>query len=214
MSEIFREIDEELRRDNLGKLWTRYGAYIIGLAVLIVVVTAGVVGWREYQRRQDRAQSVQYAAALALVQKNAPAQAADAFALLGREGSAGPAMLARFEEAALRLKAGDDKAALATYKSLAQDGSLDPVYRDLATLLAALQELNSADPKTVIAEVAPLTAQDNPWHPSALEITALADLKAGDRDKARDIYKGIADDLSAPQGLRARAAEMAASLAS
>jgi hypothetical protein len=117
--------------------------------------------------------------------------------------------------AALQLKAGDDKAALATYKALAQDGSVDTIYRDLATLLAALQELNSTvDPKAVIAEVETLTAEGNPWRPSALEITALADLKAGDRDKARDIYKGIADDLTAPQGLRARAAEMAASLAS
>lgn len=214
MSEIFREIDEELRRDNLGKLWARYGVYVIGVVVLIVVATAAVVGWREYQARQSRAETVRYAAALALAQKNEVAQAAEAFGLIARQGAAGPAMLARFEEAALRLNTGDDKAALATYKTLAQDNSIDPVYRDLATLLAALQELSSGDPKAIIAEMAPLTAQDNPWRPSALEITALADLKAGDRDKARDIYKGIADDLSAPQGLRARAAEMAASLAS
>src|ERR1700756_294472 len=101
MSEIFREIDEELRRDNLGKLWARYGAYVIGLAVVLVVATAAVVGWREYQVRQSRAQSVRYAAAMALAQKNELAQAADAFALLAREGSGGPAMLARFQEAAL-----------------------------------------------------------------------------------------------------------------
>jgi hypothetical protein len=215
MSEIFREIDEELRRDNLGKLWARYGAYIIGLAVLLVIATGAVTGWRWYEGRLNRAQSVRYAAAMALAQKNEPRQAADAFALLAREGSGGQAMLARFQEAALSLKAGDDKAALATYQALAQDGSVDTVYRDLATLLAALQELNStADPKSVIAEVEKLTAEGNPWRPSALEITALANLKAGDRDKARDIYKSIADDLTAPQGLRARAAEMAASLAS
>ncbi len=214
MSEIFREIDEELRRDNLGKLWARYGAYVIGFAVLVVVATGAVVGWREYQARASRAETVRYAAAMALAQKNELAQAADAFALMAREGSGGPATLARFQEAALRAKTGDDKAALATYKSIAQDGSIDAIYRDLATLLAALRELSSADPKAVIAEVEPLTAQGNAWRPSALEITALANLRAGDRGKARDIYKGIADDLTAPQGLRARAAEMAASLAS
>jgi hypothetical protein len=214
MSEIFREIDEELRRDNLGKLWTRYGAYIVGLVVLIVAATGAVVGWREYQAHVQRAESVRYAAALALAQKNELAQAADAFALLARDSGGGQATLARLQEAMLRAKAGDESAAIASYKSLAQDGSVDAIYRDLATLLAALHELTSADPKTVIAEVAPLTAQGNAWRPSALEITALAELRAGERDKARDIYKGIADDLTAPQGLRARAAEMAASLSS
>ena len=214
MSEIFREIDEELRRDNLGKLWTRYGVYVVGLAVLIVAATAAVVGWRWYQEGVQRAESVRYAAALTLAQKNELAQAADAFALLAKEGGGGPATLARLQEATLRAKAGDESAAIATYKSLAQDGAVDPIYRDLATLLAALHELSSADPKAVIAEVAPLTAQGNAWRPSALEITALAELREGERDKARDTYKSIADDLTAPQGLRARAAEMAAALAS
>jgi hypothetical protein len=213
MSDIFREIDEELRRDNLGKLWARYGAYVIGLAVVIVVATAAVVGWREYQAGVQRAESVRYAAALDLVSKNQLSQAADSFSLLAREAGGGQAVLARFQEAALRAKAGDEAAAIGAYKALAQDGSVDVVYRDLATLLAALHELGSADPKSVIAEVAPLSTEGNPWRPSALEITALANLRAGDRAKARDIYKGLADDLTAPQGLRARAAEMIAALA-
>lgn len=213
MSDIFREIDEELRRDNLGKLWARYGAYIIGLAILVVVATAAVVGWREYQARAQRAESVRYAAALDLARKNQIAQAADAFSLLAREAGAGQATLARLQEAQLRAKSGDEQAAIGAYKALAQDASADPIYRDLATLLAALHELNSADPKAVIAEVEPLTAPGNAWRPSALEVTALANLRAGDRAKARDIYKSLADDLKAPQGLRARAAEMTAALA-
>lgn len=213
MSDIFREIDEELRRDNLGKLWARYSAYIIGLAVLVVIATAAVVGWREYQARAQRAESVRYAAALDLARKNQIAQAADAFSLLAREAGAGQATLARLQEAQLRAKGGDEQAAIGAYKALAQDASGDPVYRDLATLLAALHELNSADPKAVIAEVEPLTAPGNAWRPSALEVTALANLRAGDRAKARDIYKSLADDLAAPQGLRARAAEMTAALA-
>lgn len=212
MSDIFREIDEELRRDNIAKLWTRYGHYVVGLAVLIVLATGGLVGWREYQARVQRAESVRYAAAVALAQKNELTQAADAFAVLAREAGGGQATLARFQEAALRGRAGDDQAAIAAYKALAQDGSVDTVYRGLATLSAALHELKSADPKVVIAEVAPLTNSGNPWRPSALEITALAHLRAGEPSEARDAYKRLADDLTAPQGLRARAAEMSAAL--
>jgi hypothetical protein len=212
MSDIFREIDEELRRDNFAKLWQRYGSWVIGIVLAVVLATAGVAGWREYQLRQQKAESVRFAAAAELAQKNQLADAANAFALLAKEGGSGQAVLARLQEAALRAKAGDASAAIADYKALAQDGSVDRVYRDLATLLAALNELNAADAKSVIAEVQPLTADGNPWRPSALEVTALADLKAGDVAAARDIYKKLADDLATPQGLRARAAEMLVAL--
>lgn len=213
MSEIFREIDEELRRDNYAKLWARYGHYLIGLIVLILVATAASVGWREYQARQHRAESVRYAAALDLAKKGQIGPAADAFALLAREGGAGPAALARLQEASLRAQTGDDQAATAAYKALAADTSVDLSYRDLATLLLGFQDLKSADLKLAAADVAPLTSATNPWRFSALEITALADLRAGDRAGARTVYKQLADDLAAPSGLRARAAEMSAALA-
>ncbi|MBV9523455.1 MAG: tetratricopeptide repeat protein [Alphaproteobacteria bacterium] len=213
MSDIFREIDEELRRDNVQKLWERYGGHVVALAVLIVLATAAVVGWREYQTRQRHAESVRYAAALELAQKNEPAKAADAFGVLAREVGGGAALLARFEEAALRAKSGDEAAAIASWKAIARDGAVDESYRDLATLLAALHEMKSGDPKAVLAELAPLTRDGNPWRPSALEATALAHLQAGDRKAALDGYKALADDLTAPQALRQRAAEMAAALA-
>ena len=212
MSDIFREIDEELRRENFAKLWERYGQYLVGLAVVVVLATVAIVGWREYQARAQRAESVRYAAAMELAQKNELARAADDFAALARNAGGGQAILARLQEAALRARGGDEKAAIAAYTAIAQDGSVDTVYRDLATLLAALHGLASGDPKTIIGDIAALTSAGNPWHPSALEITALAHLRAGERKEARDIYKSLADDLAAPQGLRARAAEMSAAL--
>jgi hypothetical protein len=213
MSDIFREIDEELRRDNIAKLWERYGQYLVALAVVVILATVGVVGWREYQARAQRAESVRYAAAMELAQKNELARAADDFAALARDAGGGQATLARLQVAALRARSGDEEAAIAAYKAVAQDPAVDTVYRDLASLLAALHELKSGDPKAIIGEVSGLTSPGNPWRPSAVEITALAHLRAGERNEARELYKGLADDLAAPQGLRARAAEMAGALA-
>src|SRR5437868_9600277 len=118
MSDIFREIDEELRRDNFAKLWERYGQYVVGLAVIIVLATAGTVGWREYQARVQRAESIRYAAAVELAQKNELARAADDFAALARTSGGGQATLARLQEAALRSRAGDEAAAIAAYKAI------------------------------------------------------------------------------------------------
>jgi hypothetical protein len=214
VSDIFREIDEELRRENFAKLWERYGHLLVIAAVLIVLATASVVGWREYQARERRAESVRYAAALDLAQKDQADQAAKDFAALARDAGGGYAVLSRFEEAAMRAKAGDDAAATEIYNAIAVDTRVDPVYRDLATILAGLHGLATTEPKVIIGRLAPLTADGNAWRPSALELTALAQLKAGDKAAARDTYKLLADDLQAPQGLRARAAEMTAALGS
>jgi hypothetical protein len=213
VSDIFREIDEELRRDNLLKLWSRYGRYLVALVVLVLVVAGGLVAWREHQLSERRAQSARYASALALSRDGKGAEAAKVFGAVAQEGG-GYAVLALFEEAELLARAGDRSGAVAAYDRIAATGGLDPVFRELAVLLSAMHGLPEADSGSVIGRLAPLTAAGNPWRATALELTAAARLKSGDKSGALDIYKSLADDLAAPQGLRARAAEIAAALAS
>jgi hypothetical protein len=213
VSDIFQEVDEELRRENFAKLWARFGKYVIALAVLIVLATAGVTQWRQYQKHQREAEGARYVAALDLARAGKDKDAADAFSVIARQAGGGHGMLARLEEAAMKARSGDTAGAVQLYGAVAADTSVDPIYRDVATLLAAQYGLDTGDPKAIIAQLAPLTSATNPWHPTALELTALAQLKSGDKAAARATYKRIADDLSAPQNLRARATEMIAALA-
>jgi hypothetical protein len=213
MSDIFREIDEELRRDNLLKLWSRYGRYMIAVAVAALVVAGGIVAWRDHQRAERRAQSTRYAGALTLARDGKEADAVKVFAAIAQEGG-GYGVLASFEEAALLAKSGDRDTAIADYDRIATDGSLDTNLRGLALLLSVVQGVAEADSKKTIERLAPLTEPGNPWRPTALEMTALARLKSGDKSGALDLYKALADDLTAPPSLRGRAAEMATALAS
>ena len=213
MSDLFREIDEELRRDNLLKLWSRYGRYVIAAVVVALAIAAAIVGWRQHQASERRAQGQRYSNALALAREGKDGEAAKVFALLAREDG-GYSLLAAFEEAELLAKSGDKKAAIAAYDRLAGSSGIDPEFRDLAVLLAGMQEVAVGDATATIERLKPLTASGNPWRASALDLTAAAKLKAGDRGGALAIYKELADDLSAPQGLRTRAAEMAAALKS
>src|SRR5713101_1201649 len=103
VSEIFREIDEELRRDNLLKLWQRYGKYIIAVAVLAVVIAGGIVAWRDHQAAERQAQGQRYSSALALIREGKDGDAAKLFARLAAEGG-GYSLLAAFEEAELSVK--------------------------------------------------------------------------------------------------------------
>jgi hypothetical protein len=211
LSDIFREIDEELRRENFLKLWQRYGKYAIAAAVVLVVGTAMFAGWRQYETRRREAEGMRYQAALDLATAGKDKEAANAFAAIVQGGGAGRAILARFEEAGLDTKDKDEAGAAAIYDGIAKDGSVQQVYRDLATLLSARLVVDK-DPKAAAEKLAPLTGAGNPWHASALELTAIADLNEGDKAKALATYQHLADDLKAPDGLRQRAAEMVAAL--
>lgn len=215
MSDIFREIEDELRRDNLLKLWSRYGKYIIAAVVLAVVVAGAIVAWREHQADQRRAQGARYSEALALARAGKSTEAANEFSALAQQGG-GYGVPAAFERAELLAHNGDGKGAAAIYDRIAGDANVDPEFRGLATVLSVSHALsgNDADPKAAIARLEPLTASGNPWRTSALELTAAAKLAAGDRAAALAIYQKLADDLAAPQALRARAAELAAALKS
>jgi hypothetical protein len=211
VSDIFREIDEELRRDNLLKLWQRYGRYVIAGIVVLLAVAGGIVLWRDHLINERKALSTRYFAALALAGENKDAEAGKLFADIARSGG-GYGLLARFEQAETLAKTGDKKGAEAIYQAIAGDSGVDPEFRDLATLLSVMRGFADADAKTSIARLAPLTEAGKPWRATALELTAAAQLKAGDKAAALAIYKKLADDLSAPERLRARAAEMAAAL--
>ena len=214
MSDIFREIDEELRRDNLAQLWKKYGTYVIALAVLIVIATAGVVGWRTYQDRQRAARGGEYASALDLAHQGKEADAAAAFASIAQRSDTGRAVLAQLEEAASKIDSGDASGAIAIYDRVAADGSVDSGFRDAASLLSARYTLDKGDPQTAIAKLQPLTAPTNAWHGLALELIATAELKSGDKAKAQKDFEALAKDTTVSQGVRQRAAEMAETLKS
>lgn len=208
MSDIFREIDEELRRDNLLKLWKQYGRYVIAAVVVLLLLAGGVVAWRNHQLTQRQAQSVRYEAALALLRQGKDAEAAKIFASAGADGGS-YAQLAAFEAADLAAKSGDVKGAVADYDKLAASSDLDPELRDAATLLSVMNGFADSDPQKMIDRLKPLAEGGSTWRYTALDLTAAAKLKAGDNAGALDIYTKLAADAAAPQGLRSRAAKMA-----
>ncbi len=210
---LFREIEEDLRHERFAKLWKRYGNYVIGAAFAVVLSVAGYQGWRAYDIATRQSDGERFAEALKLAGDNQTQAAEEAFAGLAADATRGYALLARFQEAALLAKGGE-RAAAAAYEDLAADSGVDAVYRDLAVILGALHEMNGtgAGAGDLSNRLAPLTADGNPWRHSAKELTAVLAARAGNRTKARELFTALAADVTAPQGIRARAGEMLAIL--
>lgn len=214
MSDIFDEVDEELRAERAQKLWERYGGYVTGALMLVIGGVAGWQGWQWWEGRQ-----VQQAAATYMdIQRATEAEGADygamatRFETMAATAPTGYRTLARLRAAALRAEAGQVTEARGIWDTLAADTSADPLYRDLATLLWALHGIDSADPAVLAARLAPLTQPGAAWRASAQEVQALIALRQGNTRQARDTLRALANDTTAPQGVRDRAGRIASGI--
>jgi len=206
---LFKEIDEELRQDKANKMWKAYGNYIIGGALALVLGVAGFQAWQSYDTNQRMARGMSFDAARVLSSSEKTEEALVAFGQIAEGNSDGYAQLARFREAGLLAAKGDYIGSSDVYKKLSEDDGLDQQYRDLAVVLGALQELNAPGGETTLTDrLENLVTATNPWRHSAREALGIAALKNGDKSKAREHFKMIADDATTPQGLAQRAGEM------
>jgi hypothetical protein len=211
---LFREIDEELRHEQFGKLWSRYGNYAIALAVVAIVAVAGHQFWQSRDQARRAEDSAQFTAALRASMENRGAEATQTLTKLSETGSDGYALLSKLDQAAIKAKDGDKADAAKVYLAVANNKDTTPEMRDLALLLSVLHEIDSGDPKALSDRVAPLAAANNPWRFNAKEFSAFLAQRMGESQRAGQLFRELADDATAPQGIRARAAEMSAVLGS
>lgn len=206
--EFIREVDEAVRQDRWLQLGRRYGTYIIGGALAIVLGTAAGVGWREWQESARVAEAERYAEAVALLRRERPEQAAQAFEQLAGESDSGFGILARLRAAAAVGTAGDPQARAAQLRELAENDDVPELYRELSRLFLLQEEMSEMDAGQAIERLQPLTEQGNAWRHSALELLALAQMSAGETIAARETLGMLVADASTPAGIGRRAVEL------
>jgi hypothetical protein len=210
--EFIREVDEAVRQDRWLQLWKQYATYIVGGAIAIVVGTGAGVAWRNYQASQRFEDARRYAAADELLRQDRPAEAAAAFLALAEDAGGGYDVVARLRAAEAQIEAGEKDAAAASLDQLSASEDAPPVYRQLGDLLALQQEFEALDGSALSGRLAELTEANAPWRHSALELQALAQLRAGDTEAARRTLETLLADPLTPANLSRRAAELMASL--
>ena len=209
MTNLFREIDEEVRQERFLKLWRVLGPYVIAATAISVLAVGGYLAWREYQHRQAEADGARFVAALAEFDAGKPEAAVQSLRRLADEGGAAYRSLAGLRAAGLRLGAGDVAGAVELYQKIALDAGAEPIWRDLAQLMTAYAQFDTAPAASIIERLRPLTADGGTWRYSARELSALAKLKAGNPEAAVE-FKSLAEDPGAPPSIRNRAGQMAA----
>jgi len=211
VSELFDEVDEDVRRDQLKKLWEQYSIYIVAVALLII---AGVGGWRGYQYLEAQKAAEAGAAfdkAVELSEANKHSEAEAAFTDLAAKAPSGYRMLARLRAAAEAAKR-DPKAAAKMYDDIAADRSIGAPEQELARIRAAGLLVDGSSYPDMLQRLEPATAPGATYRHSARELLALSAFRAGDTAAARKWLDLIANDGETPPSLRSRAEALQALL--
>jgi hypothetical protein len=204
VSDIFHEVDEEVRREQLKKIWQRYGNYIVAGCLIVVV---GIAGWRGYEWLQSKHAAESGAAfeqAATLAETGKVQEAEAAFAKLGVDGTAGYRILSRLREAA-ELARSDPKAGVKAYDEIAADRGAGQVIQDLATLRAGYLLVDGTPYADLRNRLEPLTGPGRAFRYSARELLALSAWKQGDASAAKQWTETIIGDPQTPAGARSRA---------
>jgi hypothetical protein len=202
VSDIFNEVDEEVRREQLKKLWERYSNLIIGVAILLVAAVGAWRGYEFWQARKAAEAGAAYEAALKLSDEGKHSEAEEAFGKLAAQGTSGYRVLARMRQAA-ELGATDPKAGIAAYDAIAGEPGA-PLVRELAAIRAAFLLVDTAKLDEMTQRLEPLTGPASSYRHTARELLALSAWRNGDAAAARRWAGAAASDPEAPQGVRSR----------
>lgn len=201
---LLREVNEELRREQMQKIWERYNGLILGAAALFVVAVGGYKLLESRRIAAAEAAGDEFTAALKLSEANKNDEAAAAFEKISQTGPTGYATLAKLHIAGAHAQAGRTAEAIAAYQSIIDTPGADSLLRNFAQLQIASLSVGTADFTEQQNRLTPLATDDSAFKVTARELLGLSAFKAGKFDEARKYYEPLLIDPKASRAIQDR----------
>lgn len=214
MVDIFKEVDEDLRRAQMQSLWSKYGMYVISLLVGIVLAVGGYQYWKYHTKNVQERESAAFSSAIEMMESGDRAGALAAFDDLRRSGSTGYRGLAGLREASIRIEGGELEQGIRIYEAVAADNSVNDVLAEYAELLAVSWLIQTGAAEDLTGRLDRLAKPGAPWASLAEELRALLAIGNGNEQAARERFEALAANEDVPPGLRQRAQELSTVLGS
>jgi hypothetical protein len=204
MSDIFREVDEDVQRDRVESLWKRYQTPVFVTAILIVAATGAWSYYKSERTKAAEAANVRFLAAVADAEAGKSAEAVAAFDAIAKSGAGGYASLARLRGAEELAKT-DKAKAIEMLDALSEDKKVDSLTREVAELRSAMYTMELGDREKIMMKLGPLMTSNGAFRYSAQEWSGLDALEDRDFDEAERVFNMLLSDRDAPMGMRQRA---------
>lgn len=205
---FIREVNEELRSDQMRAFWRRFGRILIGAAVLVVLGTIGKVGYEYWREHEASVAGDQFLSALTQIREGNRDEGQKQLAALEQGGFGAYPVLARMRSASLLSEGGDTAGATAAFAAIANDGSVPQALRDAARMRAAYLLVDTGTYEQVAAEAEQLTNGASAMRHSAREVLGLSAFKHGDFTRAKEWFDQIVADAESPRNVSNRAQMM------
>lgn len=209
-ADVFREVDEDYRRERMIAFWRRYGTAFLALAVVAMIASFGYNYYVSREVARKMAETETFEQLLSNIKPGNEAEAVIALSTYAASAKPAQATLAHFAEAAIRQHMGNDTAAAQVYHQIADGDQASPEMKDLAVVRLGYISVDAAKPEEALApRLEAIAAKNSPWRYSAREVLALLKAKDGKRDDAAKMLSSLTEDPGAPPDLAQRARSLA-----
>lgn len=209
---FLREVDEELRRDQLNSIFARYGWWIIGGALFLLAAVGGGIWWNHRQDVKAGEQSAKLVQAIEQLEANNARGASATIDELASSDRAAYRYSALFLRANAQIQTNAIPAAIATLGSIAADENAPQPYRDAALIRQTQLEYDQLQPAQVVQRLQGYAQAGNPWLGTTGEMVAVALIRQQRLPQAAQILSAMARDPSVPESIKSRAIQMASAL--
>ena len=205
---FLREVNEELRREQLVNIWKRWGRWIAGAVVVALAAFGGFLIWQNYSHKASAGLTDQMNGALDSLAGNNMAAAEPPLADLAQSDIGGYRATALFTQANIALSRNDLKTAAARFADVANDTKLPESIRNLALVRQTVAEFDTLQPRQIVDRLRPLAIKGQPFYGTAGELTAAAYLRMNQPQLAAKLFADLAADSDVPETIRKRAVQM------
>lgn len=144
MADIFDEVTEELKQDQLIQIWKKYSKLIITLIFIFIVSLGSYQAYITWNKKQIETVSEQYFQALKKLEDKNYSKSRDLFLKSSQNGKNGYAIFSLFGLAESNYQNGKIDQMIINYKAIYDNESIDIFYRNLSRILSVLKDNKSS----------------------------------------------------------------------
>ena len=209
MSDIFQEVDKELREEKYKTIWAKYKYYIIGILIIFIFGVGFNSFWKQYASNEINDRSSRFFAAMELAQEDKTSSILMLQEFISKEKKSAEyhAMIASFAEAAIRRSEKDFSGALKIYDDIGNN-NISVFYKDFAKLSSSEMLIASKNISEAKIRLEELSSSSSDLKFIAKEYLGYILINDGNLSKAKDIFKSLAEEASVSLNMKNRSKEI------
>lgn len=205
---FFKEVSEDIKNENMQKLWDKYGLYIIAVMAIVLTAAVSFETFKSWKVKRNQTWSDTYSYALNLQNQGRYDESKVILDKIQKSNNGIYGDIAKLQTSNILFEQGKNAEALVLLEEIVNDPKANQKMKDMSAIKLASYKLDSAPKEEIITLLAPLSENEGSWKNIAKEMLAMLEIREGNIDGAKNLYQQILDTENLPDGLKLRVQDM------